>query len=132
MGQNMTKSIMCPSTDIHESTHLLGTVNIEGMIDFRDHLLPVPNAVLSVLTKDDLTNRVRLTGPCIKQNCQWWLNNECSLAKEFAKIAVSSGSPKCAISDRCRWRIENGDDCCEICSFVTIGRSTSDVGRRQK
>ena len=128
----MTRSIMCPSTDLGESTHLLGVVNSRGSIEFTDELLPVPRSIIPIFTNDDLTNRVRLTGTCIKQNCQWWDNNECSLGKKFSRLAINSGDPKCAISDSCRWRLENGDACCGICEFVTFGRSPSDVECRQK
>lgn len=108
--------IMCPSTDFSESTHVLALRNKDGRLTFLDSLMPIPGVGVDQLTVEDLRDRVRLTGPCVASRCAHWAGH-CTLGQALSLTGASAGE-QCAITDSCRWRIENGDRVCGICTSV--------------
>ena len=123
---NEVTQIFCPSTDFPESTHVLAVRNERGVLKFLPELLPVPEVALVQLTEDDLGDRLRLVGSCIKNRCSNW-KGYCVLGRELSKIGRPTDSSSCAISRNCRWRIENGDSVCGICPLVMRMGSLEDL-----
>ena len=123
---NSETGIFCPSTDLPESTHVLAVRNSSGVLEFLPSLLPVPEVALVQMTEDDLSDRLRLVGNCIKNRCSNW-NGHCVLGRELSKIARPADSPSCAIFRTCRWRIENGDSVCGVCPLVMRMGSLDDL-----
>ena len=121
----MLKVIYCPSTYTSESTHVLGLVDETGKLNFLPALLPINKYGLDVLTDTDLRDKVRLTGPCVTSSCANW-NGHCELGDQLAAYEISA-EPDCAIRDSCRWRRENGNSVCGICTQVTRGRTIDDI-----
>ena len=123
---NSGTGIFCPSTDLPESTHVLAIRGRSGVLEFLPSLLPVPEVALVQMTKDDLSDRLRFVGNCIKNRCSNW-NGHCVLGRELLKIARPADSPSCAIFRTCRWRIENGDSICGVCPLVMRMGSLDDL-----
>ena len=121
----MSKVINCPSTYLTESTHVLGLVDETGKLKFLPSLLPINQYGLNVLTDADLRDKVRLTGPCVTSSCANW-NGRCELGDQLAAYERTA-EPDCAIRDSCRWRRENGNSVCGICTQVTRGRTFDDI-----
>jgi hypothetical protein len=105
-------SILCPSTAPSESTHVLG-IRRRGAFEFLIPPLPLPDVAQKVITLDNLQNKLRLTGPCVRQACGYW-SGRCDLGTELA-TTVEPTSQDCPIYSRCRWQIENGQSACTNC-----------------
>lgn len=116
-GTKLSLTILCPSTAIAETTHLLGMCNDEGVVEFLDSPLPMPRPALATLGAQDLRDRLRLTGPCVRQSCAHW-EGHCALGRRLA-AASEPATRSCPITATCRWRLENGDSVCGICPSVT-------------
>ena len=110
---------LCPSTDLSESTHVLGIRGKDGRLRMLPSLLPLPQVARNQLTRENLRDLVRLTGRCIQGNCHYWAGH-CRLGEEISFLAESSNEEtiSCSISARCRWRLENGDSVCRVCTHI--------------
>lgn len=130
MGTSGHLGIMCPSTDLTESTHVLGIKGKDGQLRMLSSLLPLPPVALEQLTRDDLRNSVRLTGRCIKGGCHHWVGH-CRLGEEVSVLANSSDGEaiSCSISTHCRWRLENGDSVCRVCPQVMREKFVEEIAK---
>ena len=108
--------LMCPSTALTETTHVLGIKEPGGTVRFLATPLPVPKSAVEVFTDDDVHDRLRFTGPCVTRSCAYW-EGKCALGTMLASKS-SCADPRCSIADTCRWRRENGDRVCGICPSV--------------
>jgi hypothetical protein len=119
---------LCPSTDISESTHVLGIRGKDGQLRMLPSLLLLPLVARDQLTKENLRTSVRLTGPCIKNGCHHWAGH-CQLGEEISFLAKSSNEEtiSCFISARCRWRLENGNSVCRICTHIMREKSLAEL-----
>jgi hypothetical protein len=118
--------IFCPSTDITESTHVLGVVGRDGKVKFLEKLLPLPRVARDEITMNDLRDQVRLTGLCIQKDCAHW-KGICGVGKALTDLKTSSGGSYCDLKLRCRWLLENGPEICSVCQFVTRGQTISSL-----
>ncbi len=108
--------LMCPSTALAETTHVLGIKDAGGTVRFLAAPLPVPKSAVEVFTVDDVHDRLRFTGPCMTRSCAYW-ESQCTLGTMLASKS-SCADPNCSIAESCRWRKENGDRVCGICPSV--------------
>ena len=105
---------------------MLGLWEENGSVRFSEKLLPVSEVVIQQLTFSDLRERLRLTGPCIQSRCVYW-KGHCSLGEHLSRLSVEVVAPTCAISEQCRWRSENGNSACGVCTKVMRGFSIVDL-----
>ena len=122
--------IFCPSTDFPESTHVLAIRNQHGVLKFLPKLLPVPDVAKQQMEIADLRDRVRMVGRCIQARCIHW-EGHCALGREIAKIDAHANTPSCALSDTCRWKMENGDSICQICPQIMRPNSLEDLMKKE-
>ena len=114
--RSIEESIMCPSTAPSETSHILGIKRSSGIIEFFDPPLPLPKVAQSVISLDDLQNKLRLTGPCVRRSCGYW-SGKCDLGTEMV-VKKDLALQPCPIRPLCRWHIENGPSVCGSCQTV--------------
>ena len=119
MSGRRLAGILCPSTALSESTHVLGIRGKDGLVKMLPVPLPLPDVALEELSREDLRESVRLVGTCIQKECLHW-NNHCQLGREISVLANNSNPEvvSCPISNKCRWRLENGDSVCRVCTHI--------------
>lgn len=127
---NPVPRIFCPSTDIPDSTHVLAVRNELGVLEFLPKLLPFPDVAKQQMRPADLRDRVRMVGRCIQAQCLHW-EGHCALGREIAKIDSHANTPLCALSDACRWKLENGDSICRICPQIMRPKCLEDLTGRE-
>ena len=108
------RPVLCPS---YSTGRGLGVVFAVGeSTTWFDEVVPFGDPRLDEIP-DELQ---RTTGGCVRGACIHWADS-CQLG---VAIAVRVGSRPatavgCPITDRCRWRLENGDAVCEPCQTLT-------------
>jgi len=108
--------LMCPSTALTETTHVLGIKVAGGLVRFLSAPLPIPESAFEVFTGEDIHERLRFTGPCVTRSCAYW-DGHCTLGSWLATRSSPADTP-CSIAERCRWRLENNNKVCGICPSI--------------
>ena len=116
----------CPSTDLSESTHVLGVRGPDGRVKFFNDLLPLPVVARDQYAFEDLRHQVRLTGRCIQNACSYW-SGLCTLGQSLVELSKETAEIDCAIKSNCRWFSENGPQICSVCEFVMRGQVISEL-----
>lgn len=116
----------CPSTDLSESTHVLGVRGPDGRVKFFNDLLPLPVVARDQYAFEDLRHQVRLTGRCIQNACSYW-SGLCTLGQSLVELSKETAEIDCAIKSNCRWFSENGPQICSVCEFVMRGEVISEL-----
>jgi hypothetical protein len=123
---SMRNPLFCPSTDISESTHVLGVRGPDGRVKFFNDLLPLPVVARDQFAFEDLRHQVRLTGRCIQNACSYWIGL-CTLGQSLVELSKETAEIDCAIKSNCRWFSENGPQICSVCEFVMRGQVISEL-----
>ena len=123
---SMRNPLFCPSTNLSESTHVLGVRRPDGRVQFFSDLLPLPEVARDQYVFEDLRHQVRLTGRCIQNACSYW-NGHCTLGQSLVELSMERAVADCAIKSNCRWFSENGPQVCSVCEFVMRGQVLSEL-----
>jgi hypothetical protein len=128
MSGKRLAGILCPSTDLSESTHVLGVRGEDGLVTMLPAPLPLPDVALEELSRENIRESVRLVGTCIQKECLYW-SNHCQLGREISVLANNSNLEifTCPISNKCRWRLENGNSVCRICTHIMREKSIAEL-----
>ena len=123
LGFAVRGRLLCPSTPPKGSSLAIGRWTEHRLVEFFDHALELPEAAMEVLPWSAVEDRVRLAGPCVTSGCEYW-DGLCGLGQQLMCISGTRVPEiECPIRERCRWRLENGEEICGTCVKIMRGRS---------
>lgn len=131
MHDAMAKEYLCPSFSSQKDAKLLGVVNEDGIL----RILPSPLEIHEEFAIKCSENgfrpeeRFRFVGLCAQSNCSNWSNNNCSVARKIAKVAIEenldTSLPVCGIRPSCRWFAQEQASACRICKYIITDTKNS-------
>ncbi len=118
----------CPSYKLKAGSHLLGIMNDDGEIDILKQLITVDQELMEQFSqfKSQPEEALRFTNTCIKDKCDQWKDEGCSIIRNaitkhepsLKEKPVSAGLPDCPIRSNCRWYQQEGAIACGVCPKV--------------
>lgn len=120
LGHSCKRSLLCPAAIGSHGTEVFGVFDPSlGQVRFLPEVISLPQVTRDVVGADQLCERARLSARCETYRCQYWQGG-CRLGWFVSKVEVTTSSVgrMCAISQRCRWRAENGERVCGGCAEV--------------
>jgi hypothetical protein len=115
-------SALCPSSNSVEGALIIG-VQEHGKTNFLPRAITVDEQFIGMTREDQLADRFRFAGNCLKQGCGHYSLGSCGLIKnelrKYNPVIKVSDLPKCSIRKNCQWYGENGFYACSICPMVT-------------
>lgn len=117
------KNFLCPSAPITPKAKLLGIVNEKGEVNILSEPLDIDNDFIEIARKGrNPEKRFRFVNRCMKNGCQKWTGNSCSVATnvldKIEEVFWKDNLPECGIRKDCRWFHQEKENACKVCELI--------------